>query len=136
MGGGGGGVAQDTAQDAVMSGGADGRRNTHREKEDDEERAKRQRTEKNTELEIEVSSVAKINDSRRILDLRRDCWEIENCKPSDAAMFCACELRPRASSRVAPSRLNWNQHRIYAEHTGRKGWYSCANSSATSQTNQ
>ena len=38
-----GGVAQDTAQDTVMSGRADGRRNSPRETEDDEERAKRQR---------------------------------------------------------------------------------------------
>ena len=66
-----------------------------REKEDDEEPAKRQRTEKKTELEIEVSNVAEMNDSRRILDLRRDGWEQENVNPRDAAMFCACELRPR-----------------------------------------
>ena len=42
-----------------------------------------------------MSSVAKINDSRRILDLRRDGWELENVNHRDAAMFCACELRPR-----------------------------------------
>ena len=59
-----------------MSGGADGGRNTPREKEDDEELTKRQRTEKKTELEMEVSSVAKINDSRRILDLRCGGWEL------------------------------------------------------------
>ena len=59
-------------QDSVMSGGADGCRTSLREKEDDKERAKRQRTEKKTELEMEVSCVAQINDSRRILDLRRD----------------------------------------------------------------
>ena len=53
----------------MVSAGADGRRNSPREKEDDEERAKRQRTEKKTELEMEVSSVAKIIDSRKILDL-------------------------------------------------------------------
>ena len=52
-----GGVAQDPAQDAVMSGGADGRRNSPREKEYDEERVKRQRTEKKTELEMVVSTV-------------------------------------------------------------------------------
>ena len=78
-----------------MSGGADGRRNTLRVKEYDEERANRQRTEKNIELDMEVSKVAKINDSRRILDLRRDGWELENDNHRDAAMFCACELRPR-----------------------------------------
>ena len=33
--------------------------------------------------------------SRRILDLRRDGWELENINHRDAAMFCACELRPR-----------------------------------------
>ena len=68
-------------QDAVMSGGADGPRNSPREKEDDEERASRQRTEKKTELEVEVSNVARINDSRRILDLRRDSWELEQRQP-------------------------------------------------------
>ena len=41
------GVAQDAAQDTVMSGEADGRR---------------QRTEKKTELEMEMSSVAKIKE--------------------------------------------------------------------------
>ena len=74
-----GGVAQDTAQNTVMSGG---------EKEDDEERVKRQRTEKKTELEMEVSNVAKINDSRRILDSRRDGWELEHVNHRDAAMIC------------------------------------------------
>ena len=76
-----------------MSG--DGRRNSSREKEDDEERAKRQRTEKKTELEMEVSNVTKINDGRRILDMRRDIWELEDVKHRDAAKFRACELRPR-----------------------------------------
>ena len=91
-----GSVAQGTTQDAVMSGGAYGRRNSHREKENNEERAKRQRTEKKTELEMEVSDVVEMNDSRRKnLDLRRDCWELENVNHRDAAMFCACELRPR-----------------------------------------
>ena len=42
-----------------------------------------------------MSNVAKINDSRRILDLRRDGWELENVNHRDAAMFCACGLRPR-----------------------------------------
>ena len=64
-------VAQDTAQDAMMSREAGGRRNSPREEEDDEERVKRQGTEKKTELEMDVSNVAKMNDSRRILDLRR-----------------------------------------------------------------
>ena len=41
-------------------------------------RAKRQRTEKKTEQEMEVSYVAKVKDSRRILDLRRDGWEPES----------------------------------------------------------
>ena len=90
-------VAQDTAQEAVMSGGADGRRNIPREKEDDEERAKRQRTEKKSEPEMDVSNVAKIEDRRRILDLRRDGWELENVNHRDAAMFCAGELRPRVT---------------------------------------
>ena len=90
-----GGAAPDAAQDTTMSGGADGRRSIPRETEDDEERAKRQRTEKKTELEMEVSNVAKINDRRRILDLRRDGCELENIRHRDAAMFCACELRPR-----------------------------------------
>ena len=76
-----------------MSGGADRRRTIPRETEDDEERPKRQRTEKKTELEMEVSNVAKINDRRRILDLRRDGWELENIRHRDAAMFC--ELCPR-----------------------------------------
>ena len=78
-----------------MSGGDDRRRTIPRETEDDEERAKRQRTEKKTELEMEVSSVAKINDRRRIPDLRRVGWELENIIHREAAMFCACELRPR-----------------------------------------
>ena len=93
--GGEGGGALDAAQDTTMSGGTDGRRTIPRETEDDEERAKRQRTEKKTELEMEVSNVAKITDKRRILDLRRDGWELENIRHRDAAMFCACELRRR-----------------------------------------
>ena len=97
--GGGEGGAQDAAQDTVMSG-ADGRRNSFREKEEDEERAKRQRTGNETALEMEVSNVAKINDSRRFLDLRRDGWELENVNHLDAAM-------PVSSSRGAPSGLNW-----------------------------
>ena len=68
-----------------MSGGADGRRNSPREKEDDGERAKAPGK----------SNVAKINDSRRILDLRRDGRELEHVNHRDAVMFCACELRPR-----------------------------------------
>ena len=63
----------------------EGRRTIPRETEDDEERAKRQRTEKKTELEMEVSNVAKINDRRRILDLRRDGWELENIRHRDAS---------------------------------------------------
>ena len=74
---------------------ADRRRTIPRETEDDEERAKRQRTEKKTGLEMEVSNVAKINDRRRVLDLRRDGWELEDVRHRDAAMFYACELRPR-----------------------------------------
>ena len=89
------GVTQDAAQGAVISGEADGRRTSLREKKDDEERAKRQRTEKKKELEMEVSDVAKINDSRRILDLRRDGWEQANINHSDAAMIFACEMRRR-----------------------------------------
>ena len=46
--------AQDAAQDTMKSGGAGGRRNSSREEEEDE-RAKRQRTEKETALEMEVS---------------------------------------------------------------------------------
>ena len=52
----------DAAQDTAMSGGADRRRTIPRVAEDDEERAKRQRTEKKTELEMEVSNAAKINE--------------------------------------------------------------------------
>ena len=92
-----------------MSGGADRRRTIPLETEDDEERAKRQRTEKKTELEMEVSNVAKINDRRRILDLRRDGWEPENIRHRDAAMFCACELRPRvirALHQAEPTGMN------------------------------
>ena len=113
----------------MTSGEADGRRTSPREKEDDEERSKRQRTENKTELEMEVSSVAKINDSRRILDLRRDDWELENINHRDAALFCACEMRPRVI-------LTRCAKRIQLEHNGRKDWDSCANSSATSQTIQ
>ena len=72
-----------------------GRRNSPREKEDDKERAKRQRTEKKTQQEMEVSNVAKVNDRRRILDMRRDGWEPANVNQLVAAMFCASELRPR-----------------------------------------
>ena len=62
-----------------MSGGAYGRRNSHREKENNEERGKRQRTEKKTEVEMEVSKVAKMPmHSRRIPDLGRDGWKLEN----------------------------------------------------------
>ena len=68
------------------------RRTSPREGEDDEGQAKRQRTEK-TELEMEMSNVAKIKDSQRIL--RPDGWELENINHSDAAMFCTCGLRPR-----------------------------------------
>ena len=56
---------------------------------------KRQRAEKKAELEMEASNVTKINDSRRSLHLRRDGWELENVNHRNAAMFCACELRPR-----------------------------------------
>ena len=73
----------------------DRRRTIPRETEDDEERPKRQRTEKKAELEMEVPNVAKINDRRRILDLRRDRWELENIRHRDASMYCACELCPR-----------------------------------------
>ena len=90
-----GGAAPDAAQDTAMSGGADGCRTIPRETEDDEERAKRQRTEKKTELEMEVSNVAKISDRRKMLDQRRDGWELENNNRRDAAMFCTCKLRPR-----------------------------------------
>ena len=121
-----------------MSGGTGGRRNSPREREDDKERVKRQRTEEKTELEMEVSYVAKINDSRRILDLRRAGWELENVSHRDAAMFCACERTATQSHAHALHQAdsNWNQHGIYAEHKGRKGWGSCANSSAASQTIQ
>ena len=85
-----GGAAPDAAQDTAISGGGDRRRTIPRETEDDEERAKRQHTErKKTELEIEVSSVAKINDRRRTLDLRRDGLGAGKLRHRDAAMFCA-----------------------------------------------
>ena len=99
-----GGVAQDAAQDTAMPGGADERRTSPSEKEDDEEQVKRQRTERKTEPEMEVSNVAKIDDSRRILDLRRDGWERENISHRDAAMFCACELRARFILKCCPKR--------------------------------
>ena len=130
-----GSAAPDAAQDTAMSGGADRRITIPRETEDDEERAKRQRTEKKTELEMEVSNVAKINDKRRILDLRRDGWELENIRHRDAAMFCACELCPRViRTRCHQAEPTGNQHGIYAEHKRHKGWDTCANSSAASQT--
>ena len=85
---------KNAAQDTVLSGGADGRRTSLGEGHDDEDRAKLQRTEK-TDLEMEVSYVAKVKDSRRILDLRRDGREVEHINHRDAAMFCTCELQPR-----------------------------------------
>ena len=124
-----GSVAQDAAQDIVMSRGADGCRTSPCEKEDDDERAKRHRTEK-TELEMEVSNEAKIKDSRRVLDLRRDGWEQENINHRDAAMFCTCELRRSVILTCCTKR---SQHGIYAGHKGREGLDTCANSSATSQ---
>ena len=110
---------------------ADRRRTIPRETEDDEERAKRQRTEKKAGLEMEVSNVAKINDRRRVLDLRRDGWELEDVRHRDAAMFYACELRPQSHPHALhQAETNWNQHGIYAEHKGHKGWDTCANSSS------
>ena len=44
---------------------------------------------------MEVTNVAKVADSRRILDLQRDGWEQQNICHRDAAMCCICELRPR-----------------------------------------
>ena len=71
---------------------------------------------------------------RRILDLRRDVWELEHINHRDAAMFCTCEHATQGDPRAfAPSGVNWSQHGIYAEHKGLKGWDTCANSSATSQ---
>ena len=83
-----GGVPRDAAQDTVVSGGADGPREGHPGKEP----AKRQRTEK-TELEMEASNVAKIKDSRRILEQRRNGWALENINHRDAAMLCTGELQ-------------------------------------------
>ena len=65
-----GGAAPDAAQDTAMSRGDDRCRTIARETEDDEENDNARK--KKTELETEVSNAAKINDRRRILDLRRD----------------------------------------------------------------
>ena len=124
-----GGVAQNAAQDTAMSGGANGRSTSPREKEDDEERGKRQRTEKKTEVDMEVSSVAKISDRRRILDFRRDGLELENINHRDAAMFSACELRPRVILTHCTKRT---QHESTWDLCRAQGDM-CANSSATSQ---
>ena len=118
-----GGVPRDAAQDTVVSGGADGPREGH----DGKEPAKRQRTEK-TELEMEASNVAKIKDSRRILEQRRDGWALENINHRDAAMRTATQ-----GNRHALHQADSIQHGIYAEHKERNGWDTCANSSATSQ---
>ena len=102
----------------MMSGGADGRRTSPCEGQDDEERAKRQHTEK-TGLEMEVSNVAKIKDSRRILDLRCDVKELENIDGRDAAMFCSCELRPKGDPHAfAPGGSKLSQRGIFCRTQG------------------
>ena len=63
-----------------------------------------------------MSNVAKINDSRRILDLRRDGWQLEKLQPLGRRALVNCD--PESRSRVASSGLNWSQHGIYAEHKG------------------
>ena len=118
-----GGVAQNAAQDTVMSGGAAGRRRTSpvrkkttRSERDDSARRRRQK------LDMEVSNVAKINDCRRILDLRRDGWELENITHREAAIFCAFELstwsHPHALHQADSTGINMG---IHAEDKGRKG---------------
>ena len=77
---------------------------------------------------MEVSNVAKIKDSQRIL--RPDGWELENINHSDAAMFCACGLRPRVILTRCTERTQL-EYGIYAEHKGRKGWDTCANSATS-----
>ena len=114
----------------AMSGGADRRRTVPRETEDDEERAKRQRTEKKTELEMEVSNVAKVNDRRRILT--DGSWKTSDTVTQRCSVPVNCV--PESSAHAAPSGTNWNQHGIYAEHKGHKDWDTCADSPAASQT--
>ena len=127
-----GGAAPDAAQDTA--GGDNRRRTIPRETEDDEERAKRQRTEKKTKLEMEVSNVAKVNDRRRILDLRRDGWELENIRHRDAAMFCACELWGRVIRTRCTKRNQLESTWDLCRAQGAQGLGTCANSSAASQT--
>ena len=112
----------------------DRRRTIPRETEDDEERAKRQRKEKKTELEMEVSSVAKINDSDEFwtYDATDGSWKTSDTVTQRCSVPVNCV--PESSARAAPSGTNWNQHGIYAEHKRHKGWDTCANSSAGSQT--
>ena len=69
----------------------------------------------------EVSNVVKINDSRRILDLRRHGWELEKTATVTQRCSVLVNCDPESSSRVARSGLNWNQHGIYAEHKVAQG---------------
>ena len=83
----------------------------------------------------EVSNAVKINDSRRILDLRRHGWELEKTATVTQRRSVLVNCDPESSSRIARSGLNWNQkHGIYAEHKGRKDWDTYENLSAISQT--
>ena len=93
-----GGVAQNAVQDAAISGGDDRRRTIPRVIEDDEDRAKQQRTE-------EDRTGDGISDRRRILDLRRDGWELENT--DTVTQRCSVlELRPRV---IRTRCTKWNQ---------------------------
>ena len=55
-------------------------------------------------------------------------WKTSDTVTQRCSMPVNCV--PKSSARAAPSGTNWNQHGIYAEHKGHKGWDTCANSSS------
>ena len=98
------------------------------------ERAKRQRTENNTELEMEVSNVRRsmTGDEFWTYNATDGSWKTSDTVTQRCSVPVNCV--PESSARAAASGTNWNQHGIYAEHKGHKGWDTCANSPAASQT--
>ena len=112
------GAAPDAVQDTSMSGGDD--------------RSKRQRTEKKTEPKCQAWRRSMTDDEFWTYDATDGSWKTSDTVTQRCSVPVNCV--PESSARAAPSGTNWNQHGFYAAHKGHKGWDTCANSSAASQT--
>ena len=130
-----GSAAPDAAQDTAVSGGADrrqnpshARQNMTRNEGNDSARRRRQ----NWRWKCHTWRRSMKGDEFWTYDATDGSWKTSDTVTQRCSVPVNCV--PESSARAAPSGTNWNQHGIYADHKGHKGWDTLANSWAASQT--